>query len=59
MSAANAANHAPRATYRRGDSARNEEQHIVDVLTGLPSMVDMAVVVNDGSTDARVNLRQR
>ena len=32
--------------------ARNEEQHIVDVLAGLPSMVDMAVVVNDGSTDS-------
>ncbi len=38
--------------------ARNEELHIVDVLTGLPSMVDMAVVVNDGSTDSTGELAQ-
>lgn len=31
--------------------ARNEEAHIVDVLANLPEMVDLAVVVNDGSTD--------
>jgi len=31
--------------------ARNEEEHIVDVLANLPGMVDLAVVVNDGSTD--------
>tara|TARA_B100000900_G_scaffold413417_1_gene437364 strand:- start:363 stop:1304 length:942 start_codon:yes stop_codon:yes gene_type:complete len=31
--------------------ARNEENHIVEVLEGLPEIVDVAVVVNDGSTD--------
>ena len=31
--------------------ARNEEAHIREVLEGLPEMVDVAVVVNDGSTD--------
>lgn len=31
--------------------ARNEELHIADVITGLPSFVDLAVVVDDGSQD--------
>jgi len=31
--------------------ARNEEAHIREVLEGLPEMVDVAVVVDDGSTD--------
>ena len=31
--------------------ARNEEQHIEAVLSGLPDMVDLAVVINDGSED--------
>lgn len=31
--------------------ARNEEQHIQAVLETLPTFVDMAVVVDDGSTD--------
>ena len=31
--------------------ARDEEAHIREVLEGLPEMVDVAVVVNDGSTD--------
>jgi len=31
--------------------ARNEEQHIQAVLETLPECVDMAVVVDDGSTD--------
>jgi glycosyltransferase involved in cell wall biosynthesis len=32
--------------------ARNEELHIAGVLETLPSFVDLAVVINDGSTDA-------
>ena len=32
--------------------ARNEEKHIVEVLSSLPQTVDLAVVVNDGSTDS-------
>ena len=31
--------------------ARDEEQHIQAVLEGLPDFVDMAVVIDDGSTD--------
>ena len=31
--------------------ARNEEEHIEAVLSSLPEMVDLAVVVNDGSVD--------
>ena len=31
--------------------ARNEEDHITGVLEGLPDVVDIAVVVDDGSTD--------
>ncbi len=31
--------------------ARNEEEHIEAVLATLPDMVDLAVVVNDGSDD--------
>ena len=31
--------------------ARDEEAHIEDVLANLPPMVDLAVVINDGSTD--------
>ena len=31
--------------------ARNEEQHIEAVLSSLPEMVDLAVVINDGSED--------
>ena len=31
--------------------ARNEEEHIEAVLSTLPEMVDLAVVVNDGSVD--------
>ena len=32
--------------------ARNEELHIAGVLETLPPFVDLAVVINDGSTDA-------
>jgi glycosyltransferase involved in cell wall biosynthesis len=32
--------------------ARDEEDHIAGVVEGLPEIVDMAVVVNDGSKDA-------
>ena len=32
--------------------ARDEEAHIAGVVEGLPETVDIAVVVNDGSTDA-------
>ena len=32
--------------------ARDEETHIAGVVEGLPETVDIAVVVNDGSTDA-------
>ena len=32
--------------------ARNEEEHIEAVLSSLPEMVDVAVVVNDGSVDS-------
>jgi len=32
--------------------ARNEEDHIAEVLESLPKEVDLAVVVDDGSTDA-------
>ena len=31
--------------------ARNEEDHIAEVMEGLPDVVDIAVVVDDGSTD--------
>ena len=31
--------------------ARNEEQHIGTVLETLPEFIDMAVVIDDGSTD--------
>ena len=36
--------------------ARNEEAHIREVLEGLPAMVDVAVVVNDGSTDSTADI---
>lgn len=36
--------------------ARNEEAHIREVLEGLPEMVDVAVVVDDGSTDGTAEL---
>ena len=31
--------------------ARNEEEHVASVIEGLPSFVDIAVVVDDGSDD--------
>ena len=36
--------------------ARNEEAHVREVLEGLPTMVDVVVVVNDGSTDRTADI---
>ena len=36
--------------------ARNEAEHLTDVLSGIPSFVDKVVVVDDGSTDGTGDL---
>ena len=36
--------------------ARNEEAHVREVLEGLPTMVEVVVVVNDGSTDRTADI---